>query len=745
MLAEVAQRYGSDLPARPRSPAATGTTWPGSPARTAAPASASGATSSLRWRSRPGWPGAPHRPGRRAGLATSASTAPRPRPCSASPRSSGSPPTPSCRGPGRCCCSGTPAARRWPSARPWPAARPACPAPRRCSACSSTPSRSCSSRRPRRRWATGCARCRPQNLAIREHEHAPLHEIQRWAGRAGQALFDTLLVFENYPIDKALRERGAGLRIEELSNVEATSYPLTLAVVWGDTLAITFDYGRDSFDRGAVETLAAHLLGLLAQLAEDPARPLAQISLLGAAERAAVAAANRRTPSPAGPPVHVAIARQAQIRAAATAVVGHGARLSFGALDRRANRLAHRLRRLGVGPEVLVGIALPARSTWWWPCWRSGRPAAPTCPSIPPIPPSASPSCSATPLLGVLLTDRSLRDRLPMPRRGDRGLPRRRGPDGPARRSIPPSPLQPGNLAYLIYTSGSTGQPKAVAVAHDSLAMHLRAAGRSTAWTPATGPSASPRSASTARSSRLWLPWSTGPGVVLSGSGAVERRADGRRRSSGEGVTIIYPPTAHLAAARRLGPDAPVAPCRCGSAPSAARPSRATPSPSCTAPSGPKPVINGYGPTETVITPLLWRSLPDTPCETPYAPIGQAVGDRTDLRPRPRPRPAARGRRRRAVHRRLRDGPRLPRASRADRRALRARSLRRPPGRPALPHRRSGAGPRRRRLRIPRPHRPAGQDPGLPHRARRDRGPRSWPAAPARRWLWRARSGAAAA
>ncbi|SFW40961.1 condensation domain-containing protein, partial [Nitrosovibrio sp. Nv17] len=58
-----------------------------------------------------------------------------------------------------------------------------------------------------------------QNLALREHEHTPLYDIQRWAGQAGQGLFDTLLVFENYPVDSALQAATpGGLRIGGVEN-----------------------------------------------------------------------------------------------------------------------------------------------------------------------------------------------------------------------------------------------------------------------------------------------------------------------------------------------------------------------------------------------------------------------------------------------------------------------------------------------------------------------------------------------
>ena len=63
------------------------------------------------------------------------------------------------------------------------------------------------------------------NLALREHEHTPLYDIQRWAGHGGEALFDSILVFENFPVAEALRQAPADLEFSTPSNHEQTNYP----------------------------------------------------------------------------------------------------------------------------------------------------------------------------------------------------------------------------------------------------------------------------------------------------------------------------------------------------------------------------------------------------------------------------------------------------------------------------------------------------------------------------------------
>ncbi|MEG1082632.1 MAG: condensation domain-containing protein, partial [Pseudomonas sp.] len=75
-----------------------------------------------------------------------------------------------------------------------------------------------------------------QNLALRDHEHTPLFDIQRWAGQGGEGLFDSLLVFENYPVAEALQEGAPqGLRFTGVQTREQTSFPLTLLVAVEDS------------------------------------------------------------------------------------------------------------------------------------------------------------------------------------------------------------------------------------------------------------------------------------------------------------------------------------------------------------------------------------------------------------------------------------------------------------------------------------------------------------------------------
>ncbi|MCQ8131053.1 condensation domain-containing protein, partial [Methylomonas rivi] len=196
------------------------------------------------------------------------------------------------------------------------------------------------------------------NLNLREHEATPLADIQRWWGKTGEALFDSLLVFENYPLSEALRQRADdGLRISGGEHSETTNYPLTLAVQSGDTLRVVFDYDRQFFTDEAVAGLAEHFRLLLNQLAAQADERIGQLHCLPPAEQAQLSAWNvwaKRYDECT--PVHELIQRQAERQPHAVALLCGGQQLSYAALDTQANRLAHRLIALGVQAESRVAL-----------------------------------------------------------------------------------------------------------------------------------------------------------------------------------------------------------------------------------------------------------------------------------------------------------------------------------------------------------------------------------------------------
>ena len=190
------------------------------------------------------------------------------------------------------------------------------------------------------------------------HQHLGLAEIQSLAGLG--ELFDTLVVFENYPVDQAaLANAGNGLRVTPIAGHDVSHYPLSLGAMPGEQLRLRLDYRPDLFDRASIEALGERLVRLLEAAVAEPDRAIGRLDILGAAERQTLLRDWNDTVQPiAFATVAELFAAQAARTPEAVAVVFEEQQLTYGQLEERANRLAHHLRGLGVGPEVVVGLCV---------------------------------------------------------------------------------------------------------------------------------------------------------------------------------------------------------------------------------------------------------------------------------------------------------------------------------------------------------------------------------------------------
>ena len=122
------------------------------------------------------------------------------------------------------------------------------------------------------------------NAELREHEYAPLYEIQRWAGQPGEDLFDALLVFENYPASSSLEQHGAALGFSQIRSVEQTQYALTLSVRLDDELIMDFGF-TPALSAAFVAQLAQRLTALISQFVDNPQRALGGLAVFDASTR----------------------------------------------------------------------------------------------------------------------------------------------------------------------------------------------------------------------------------------------------------------------------------------------------------------------------------------------------------------------------------------------------------------------------------------------------------------------------
>ncbi|WP_042703453.1 non-ribosomal peptide synthetase, partial [Azospirillum sp. B506] len=320
-----------------------------------------------------------------------------------------------------------------------------------------------------------------RNLELREHEHTPLHEVQRWAaadlGTTGgeRALFDSIVVFENYPVDEALKtQTDDRLRFGFAETVDDTHYAMTLTVRAGENLDLGFGYRRDRFDPGPVRELSELFAGLLDRMASDAEIPVGALDLLeGERRRRCLEEWSGRTgptlPSWSGMRLHRLIEAQVQRTPDATALVHPDGSLTYGALNARANRLARLLRAEGIGPDSRVAIALDRSPELVVAILAVLKAGAAYLPLDPGYPPQRLAYMLEDGGASLLLTSQAVQGGIPWPAglpmvRLDADLDRMAAfADGDLQPSDT-STASPDDLIYLIYTSGSTGRPKGAGV-----------------------------------------------------------------------------------------------------------------------------------------------------------------------------------------------------------------------------------------------------------------------------------------
>ncbi|MFF2073697.1 non-ribosomal peptide synthase/polyketide synthase [Kitasatospora sp. NPDC058162] len=311
----------------------------------------------------------------------------------------------------------------------------------------------------------------------RRYDSVSLAQLQTWSELpGGTALFESLVVFENYPFDAGALTRH-GLAVETESVLEPTSYPLSVVVAPGESIAIDLDHDPAAFDTATVQGLGASLRTLLAGMAAGLGRPAAELPLLATESgRELVGRLGGAVTDPPEGTLPEAFARQAARTPDAPAVRSGDTLLTYRELDEQSNRLARLLIAAGAGPERFVALALPRTAELvvaLLAVLKSGAGYLPVDPGHPAerigflfedVRPEAVITDSGAgrrlpegPFARIVLDDPACVARLAAAR-GDALDVQERS-----------APLLPGHPAYVIHTSGSTGRPKGVVVAQASV------------------------------------------------------------------------------------------------------------------------------------------------------------------------------------------------------------------------------------------------------------------------------------
>jgi amino acid adenylation domain-containing protein len=322
-----------------------------------------------------------------------------------------------------------------------------------------------------------------EQVAREPYSHSSLVEIQGWSDiKRDRSLFDSILVFENYPIDASVQDLCDSLTISNVDVYERTNYPLSVVVMPGTELLLRIIYDRCRFDDNTITRMLGHFQTLLEAIATNPHQSLGEFPLLTPIERHQLLVEwnNTQADYPKNGCIHELFAAQAEKTPDAVAVVFEDQQITYQQLNCHANQLAHHLQKLGVKPEVLVGICVERSIEMVVGLLGILKAGGVYLPLDPSDPEERLTFMLEDAQVSVLLTQKQLLEELP-------GLQATLQQNSPipnpkvvclnadwgtilrGSEANPVSTVTAENLAYVIYTSGSTGQPKAVAIPHKGL------------------------------------------------------------------------------------------------------------------------------------------------------------------------------------------------------------------------------------------------------------------------------------
>ena len=582
------------------------------------------------------------------------------------------------------------------------------------------------------------AQVKAQVLAAQAHSDLPFEQVVELVrpvrSVAHHPLFQSMFTWQQGEGNETFELPGLTVRPAAWQPPYLAKFDVTLALqLTGDRIIGSAGYASALFDSATVERWLGYLRQLLQEMIVDDTQVVARVPLLSATERALLVGGWNVDGSAAAhrPCVHERFEAQVARTPDAVAVIRDSEVVSYAALNARANRLAHYLRALRVGPDVRVAIALERSPDLLVAILGVLKAGGAYVPLDPAYPPARLRSITADSSAAVLITQGPLLSRVVGFDTSSRIVDL---DDVTAWDSYPDSNvgcrLAPEHVAYLVYTSGSTGRPKGVMVAHGSLSNYLQ-------WAAATYYAEEEGGSPILHSvgfdgivTTLFGPLITGQALTLLPPGdeiaaLVSARAAGRRP-----YALIKMTPSHLQLLNR------------------ALAKRETPAPTKALMIGGEAVaaadlvewharfpevrlINHFGPTETTVGCSTFE-IPVPLDDAAGVPIGRPVANTRlyilDAQGALAPAGVA--------------GELYVAGVQV------ARGYHERPGQTAEPvrsgsiwrarvahvsHGRSGAPPSRRRHRVPRTSGLPGEDPRLPHRAWRDR-------SAARRAPWRARS-----
>ncbi|HVO61623.1 MAG TPA: amino acid adenylation domain-containing protein [Terriglobales bacterium] len=313
------------------------------------------------------------------------------------------------------------------------------------------------------------AQVRQTALEAEERQDVPFEKLveelegARDMGRA--PIFQAVLALEN--LLRAPQLPGLDVQLHEVETRSAFHDLSLFAAQQSDGLRLRFEYRTDLFTSGAIERMADHFTNMLAAIVADPDRTINSLPMLTQEERQQLLQSwNEQREYPVQRCVHQLFEEQAARVPGNTALVFESQRMTYAELNARSNQLACYLRRVGVGPDVLVGLLMQRSLDLVisiLAILKAGGAYLPLDPSYPKERLAFMIEDARPP---VVITQYDLKENLP----NINGQVLALDAEWPEIERESAAKLvcaaRPENLAYVIYTSGSTGRPKGCQITH---------------------------------------------------------------------------------------------------------------------------------------------------------------------------------------------------------------------------------------------------------------------------------------